>query len=190
MFKAEEFFSDHQIEINTSGKHSRRGWVQIRCPFCSGHLGWHGGVNIKGGFFNCWRCGYHWLPKVISKLMRIQIPEAIRLIKQYSIGGGRESQKQIKRIRPKELKTPTDLRSLNDAHRRYLKLRRFDADQIINLWGLKSTGFHGMYKHRIFIPVFFEWGMVSYQCLSPGVSPPYLACADENEIIPHKHIIY
>jgi DNA primase len=49
-----------------------------------------------------------------------------------------------------------------------------------------------MYKHRIFIPITFEWGVVSFQTLSPyrESNIPYLACEEEKEIIPHKHIVY
>ncbi len=82
------------------------------------------------------------------------------------------------------------MRNLTHTHYKYLDWRGFDPDKLRQQWGIKSTGFHGMYKHRIFIPVFFEWGLVSFQCLSPGHSPPYLACEEENEVIPHKHIVY
>jgi DNA primase len=58
------------------------------------------------------------------------------------------------------------------------------------MWGIQSTGLTGFYKHRIFIPVLFEWGVVSFQTLAPSHSPPYLGCEEKKEIIPHKHLVY
>lgn len=190
MFKAEQFLSDHHIDYTTTGKHARAGWVQIRCPVCSGNPGWHGGINIEHGFFNCWRHGSTWLPKIVSILLDIPISEAKRVIYKYSTPEGRRAYRKPQHIRPDRLKTP-DLQPLTPVHARYLEQERgFDPEQLKRLWGIQSTGLHGYYKHRIFIPVLFEWGVVSYQCMSPTGFPPYLGCKEVEEIIPHKHLLY
>lgn len=191
MFKAEQFLSDHRIDYTTTGKHARAGWVQIKCPFCSGHSGWHGGINIEGGFYNCWRCGYHWLPKVVEALLDVPIDSAKQLILKYSNKEGQGYRVRKKsQIRPDKLDLPAVFPYITDTHRNYLSDRNFDVDHLQRMWRIKSTGYTGFYKHRIFIPVFFEWAMVSFQCLSPYRNPPYLGCKEEGEIIPHKHLVY
>lgn len=191
MFKAEQFLSDHHIDYTTSGKHARAGWVQIKCPYCSGNPGWHGGINIEGGYYNCYRCGYHWLPKVIATLLNVPIGQVRGLISKYFTGEGQRYRKREEsQIRPNKLEMPLTLPHITDVHRNYLNARGFDTDQLQRVWGIQSTGYTGMYKHRIFIPVNFEWNTVSFQCLAPTRNPPYMACEEEKEIIPHKHLVY
>jgi hypothetical protein len=191
MFKAEQFLSDHHIDYTTTGKHARAGWVQIRCPACSGHAGWHGGINVEGSFYNCWRCGYHWMPKIISILLNVSIPQAKQLISRYSTKEGQRYRARKKdQIRPNELDSPPLLPHMADSHKDYLSARNFNPDHLQRVWGIKSTGYTGFYKHRIFIPVCFEWNVVSFQCLSPHRNPPYLGCSEQKEIIPHKHLVY
>jgi DNA primase len=71
-----------------------------------------------------------------------------------------------------------------------LERRRFNVEHLQRVWGIQSTTYAGFYKHRIFIPVTFEWQTVSFQCLAPTRNPPYLGCKEEKEIIPHKHLVY
>lgn len=79
---------------------------------------------------------------------------------------------------------------MTDVHKDYLSARNFDPEHLKRVWQIQSTGYTGFYKHRIFIPVLFEWTTVSFQCLSPYRNPPYLGCKEEKEIIPHKHLVY
>jgi len=191
MFKAEQFLSDHHIDYTTTGKHARAGWVQIKCPFCSGHSGWHGGFNVEGGFYNCWRCKYHWLPKVISTLLNIPTGQAKGVISKYSIKEGQRYRKGKRdQIRPNKLDSPPLFPYITDVQRNYLEGRKFNADHLQRVWEIQSTTYTGFYKHRIFIPINFEGSPVSFQCLSPYRNPPYLGCEEEKEIIPHKHLVY
>ena len=50
----------------------------------------------------------------------------------------------------------------------------------------------GFYSHRILAPVYFQGQIVTFQCRAthPGQTPPYLACADHDEVIHHKHTVY
>jgi hypothetical protein len=156
MFKAEQLLIDNQIDYATEGdhKHARPGWVQIKCPFCSGNPGWHGGINIERGYYNCYRCGSHWLPKVIQTLLRISIPEAKALIRGYTVGG-RVVRRRIERIKPETLDAPKT-QPLTFQHKEYLRGRGFNPDKIERMWGISSTEYHGYYKYRIFIPILFE----------------------------------
>jgi len=192
-FNAEHFCIDHSIDSTTHGKHSRPGWVQIHCPFCTGHSGWHGGFNIEGGYYNCYRCGHHWLDKVISTLLDIPFHQTKRIIAKYGIGSTIRKKKIRFSRRRNRVKLPQGLEHIRSEQRMYLFDRKFrPVAKIIREWNLQSTGYVGNYKHRIFAPVTLEGQMVSFQCRAshPNQSPPYLACAEKDEIVHHKHILY
>ncbi len=198
LFNAKKFCQDHHIEMSPPGhKHTRPGWVHIRCPFCSGNPGWHGGFNIKEGYYNCWRCGYHWIVKVVVNLLSISYQEAKLIIynKGYSSEQFRfQKSKTSTRINfKKEISLPPMTQyNLTKQHIDYLLSRRFDPIELKTKWNLMSTGNIGAYSHRILAPIYFRGHMVSYQCRATkiGQNPPYLACAGHDELIKHKDIIY
>jgi hypothetical protein len=79
-----QFCLDRGIPFVTEGhKHSRPGWVQVECPFCSGNPGYHLGHNEKDDFFNCWRCEWHGHVEVVKTLLKCSTGQALDLIKQY-----------------------------------------------------------------------------------------------------------
>ena len=48
MFDAKRFLDDYSIQYITEGhKHSRPGWIQIKCPFCNSREGWHLGLTWR-----------------------------------------------------------------------------------------------------------------------------------------------
>ena len=79
-----------------------------------------------------------------------------------------------------------------DRGKAYLKARGFVPDAIIQEYGLIITGTTGDYKFRIIIPIYQHGKLVSYQGRDyTGLSPiRYKACARENEIVHHKHLLY
>ena len=86
MFDAEQFCMDHDIDFAVGGKHYRKGWVNINCCFCTGNPGYHGGFNLRYGYYNCHRCGAHWLPKVLKELANTTFSNAQKLVYKYSTG--------------------------------------------------------------------------------------------------------
>jgi DNA primase len=79
-----------------------------------------------------------------------------------------------------------------DRGKDYLKSRGFVPEAIIQEYGLVITGPTGDYKFRIIIPIYQHGKLVSYQGRDyTGLSPiRYKACARENEIVHHKHLLY
>jgi DNA primase len=79
-----------------------------------------------------------------------------------------------------------------DRGKDYLKSRGFVPEAIIQEYGLIITGPIGDYKFRIIIPIYQHGKLVSYQGRDyTGLSPiRYKACARENEIVHHKHLLY
>ena len=167
MFNAKQFCEDHSIEIPRTSKNTRRGWVNIQCPFCDDTSN-HGGFNIKGGYYACWKCGGHWLPKVIAKLLSTSFDKAKLIQKQYSkTTPDYFRHKPTSFNRSKEISLPPLLSHLSANHVAYLKDKRDfkNYDKLIRDWNLKSTTNYGEYSYRIFAPIYFENQLVHRQRL-------------------------
>lgn len=196
------------IPHKTKGhKHCRPGWVQTRCPFCTGNPGYHLGFCFSQpgqfhGKFVCWRCGGKSIKRVLSKLLRLKSNEINKIIKDY---GGKSNygpaiDEQIK-IRRKAFKYPAKTEDLLPHHARYLSRRNFNPDKLEKDWGLLSTGpiaplvTNGKsldYSHRIIIPIEWEERIVSFQGrdATDKHKLKYMACPQDREIIEHKSILY
>lgn len=55
----EPFLSSYGIKYITKGPNLGRGWIGLSCPFCHDDPSYHLGVNIKHGYWNCWRNSSH-----------------------------------------------------------------------------------------------------------------------------------
>lgn len=50
------FLRSNHIPYATSGAHTTKGWVEIKCPFCgSADPSMHMGIKLRGKRWNCWR---------------------------------------------------------------------------------------------------------------------------------------
>ncbi len=194
----EQFLLDNEIPHSTSGKHARPGWIQIECPFCEGHEGYHGGFNIKDIYFNCWRCGWHSLSEVIQTLIGCTYYEAKKTIKDYDIYNSSDLTTDVKVV-PSSLTLPkiADFPpgypyNLSSRHIQYLKWRGFDLDDLLPQgYGIYSASNIGDYKFRLVIPIIFEGRIVSFTTRSTsGQEPKYLSCPKAEELIHHKHLLY
>jgi len=196
IFNIKQFLDDFGIPNTDRGKHARTKWIQIKCPFCSGHEGWHGGFNIEKEYYNCWRCGWRSLPDIIMELLGCSFPAAKTYLKKYK--NKPESSRDIGETRRlpspqyKGMTFPPNCQSLSDFHRKYLLSRNFDPDDLIHEWNLKGTSHLGDYRFRIIAPIYFQNQFVSYQGrdVTDRQEAKYKACEMENEILHHKHTLY
>lgn len=184
--------SDFQLETAPRDhKHWRDGWTAVECPFCSGNPGYHLGYNEEESYFNCWRCGWHPITEVISKLLRLSREQAARTISHYPAPLNLSREMSPKERFPFSL--PLGCRSAPlSIHRRYLESRRFEVEELIRRWRLQFTGKVGSYKLRVIAPVYRNGTMVSFQGRDvTGRSPlRYKACAENHERVPHKACLY
>lgn len=191
-----QLYRDHNITYQTEGhKHCRPGWINAPCPFCSGNAGLHLGVTLDGSHGYCWRCGYHPVPRIISKLLNVGETKAKAIIREYR--GVADAPDPKIRLRRKSHKLPSGVSPLLPVHKRYLKKRGFDPEKLERDWGLMGTGpvsqLDGIdYKHRIIVPVFWEGRRVTFQGRDITNRHPlkYLACPKAREAIHHKHLLY
>lgn len=197
-FDSKQFLNDFGIPIAPPGaKQASAGWVNIRCPHCSGSPGWHGGFSLTHSFYNCRRCGWHPLPDVIMQLTGYDFPAAKSLLKQYEISPVGLRDIDENRLSPSKAYLPIPLPEdcqdfLEKPHRTYLHSRGFDPDELEQEWELKSTGHKGKYKFRIIAPINLDGKPVSYQGrdITERQDAKYKACPKEEEIVHHKHTLY
>ena len=192
-FDAKQFFIDYGIDSASEGnKHTRQGWVQVPCPFCSGNPGYHLGFNLAHDYFNCWRCGFHPITKVIRTFAVCSWHDAKQLKKQYRSRSKLEQTPEQKRIKQKKLKLPSNMGKLGSRDFAYMERRGFDPYHTMGEWGIVSSGPTGGYKHRILIPIHYNNVMVSYQGRdTTGKSRlRYKACKKSDELIHHQSILY
>lgn len=182
---------DKRIPYREEGHHHcHAGWVQIHCPFCTdGTYGWHLGFNLLQGNFNCWRCGSFSAWDVLVQLFGKEI--AKQLMAQYHAGApNRPPVKTRKRM----LYTPPGIGSLESCHKRYLKRRGYDPDQLEQIWELKGTRHLSKdWSWRIVIPIKDkDVSTVAYcgRTLAKDVKPKYKMSNNEHILISPRQLLY
>ena len=197
-----QLLHDYNIPYQTSGhKHCRKGWANMPCPFCSGNPGLHLGLNIKYSYWYCWRCGHKKADAVIAKLLNVSINQARDIIKKYAtiVTFDNIVEKETENKEP--FKLPTNLLPLDKEHSpyhvKYLLKRNFDPNKLVKEWSLQATGPTSMlnelkFSNRIFIPIYWNGELVSYQArsINPKNEMRYLFCPKSMELINPKDILY
>lgn len=183
---------DHRIPFKEAGthRHASTGWVQVHCPSCDkGGDGYHCGINLNFGNCNCWRCGKLDRLDVFASLIGSK-KAAIKALRSYNTSSAIPGRKEVQLSSVCTL--PKEAGPLQKAHRRYLRGRGFDPDELEELWNLKGTGRFGRLSFRVIAPVYFDGKLVSYQGrdYTDRAQAPYLPCLKEEEARPHKDCLY
>lgn len=165
-----------------------RGWVNVRCPVCDDHSN-HGGFNIVGGYYHCWKCGSHNVKYVLRQLTGLnadQVDELFGLYEGRSIVLNNLNKTNKK---PKSIELPG--RPLPPIARKYLKSRRFDPDFIVEKYGVKYGGIAGTWRNRLLIPIVLDKRLISYQGRAiSDIKPRYLTLSVEKSVIDPKSVLY
>ena len=191
-------YNDYHVQFATEGsKHTRDGWVNIHCPFCTGSQDYHLGFNLDDNYFHCWRCGGKHPSQAISKILSVNLDKADQIIKEYGGVNSRVNQNVRVRVGTKPFLFPSGDLSLTKVHRSYLEGRGFDPDLLVKKWGLMGTGpvarLDGInYSHRILAPIHWDSKVVSFQSrdITKKHKLKYLACVQDRELIKHQTILY
>lgn len=199
-------FQDYGLRRASEGeKHYRPGWINVPCPFCSGHIGNHLGFNIEKEYWKCWRCGYKDLSKVIERLLGISYKEADKVIRRYQ-GKTKNIVSKQKVIRLK-FKMPDDTGAItrNKAAMQYMieerGFTRADIHWLAKKYQLKAIGDLGWLEwsekemdlsFRILAPIYHDLEIVSWQTrdITDNAYLKYITCPGLLEKIEHKHVLY
>jgi len=193
-----EIYKAYSIPFITEGnKHARDGWVNTHCPFCPGEQNYHLGYNLEDNYYNCWRCGPHFVDKTLEKLLNITHSQATQIIRQYGGTSHRIRKESKVKVSLTPFKFPSGELKLRVHHKKYLARRSFDYDKLAYEWQVTGTGpvsyLDGTnYSHRILAPIYWDGKVVSFQTRSLREDDPikYLACPMARELIEHQHILY
>jgi len=195
-FNAISFLRDFNIPHTTEHHHCSANRVQVHCPFCAGSKNYHLGIHLKNAHGNCWRCGSHSIFEIVSKLVHCSKKETKKILASYANVSDVKITNKSRRTKTiynkAEFKKPGILTKLTNKHKIYLNSRNFDYKELEDVWGIRSIGPIGEYRHRIFIPITYMNDIVSFQGRSTikNATLRYKTCAPENEAIHHKNIIY
>lgn len=183
LFNILQFLDDYKISYRTKGANVGKGWVGIQCPFC-GDTGFHGGFNIAGGYYYCWKCGSHHLNSVIAKLA----PTSFPTLQKYESHNFHYIHTEKSAVTDVQL--PGD--DLLPMHKLYLKKRGFSPEYLIDTYKIRGGGYTGEWKYRIIIPIYQKKILTSFQAraIHPSVQPRYKTLSTEKSIIDAKHSLY
>jgi len=203
----EQLYKDYNIPIaDETSKHYRDGWIQTRCPFCSGSDGFHLGYNLNQNYYNCYRCGWKSNIQGISCLLKVPYKKAQKIVKQYrGRGNYAKRTKTPVNIKKYGFKMPKNRNVLsNRLASNYLNKRGFPnncIDTLINDFDIRFTSHLGWFRygkkeidlrHRILAPIYHDSKIVSWQTRSIQKEPKlkYITCPEVVEKKKHKHILY
>jgi len=190
MFDALAFLRDNNIQYYEEGNNVSRGWVGIRCPLCFDHSN-HGGFNVAGGYYYCWKCGGHSLVEVVRELLSVSIEDAEATIDDYS---GRmavlQKLKEKRQARAKNIELPGE--PMQMIHRKYLRRRGFEPRHIEEKYHVLGTGPAGDFKLRLIIPIIYKGQVVSFtgRDITGEQKLRYKTLSIEESVINPKHVLY
>lgn len=182
-----QILDEYGIKHVSAGEHHHVSgdFVGIDCPFCGDDGDYHLGYNPNGDFCTCWKSGYHSKAEVLHALTG----EPWNKIKELLGSLDCDPRSEVKTNG--KLKIPEGVGPLLRCHRKYLKGRGFDPDQLEKLWGIKGIGPAPRFQFRLFIPIFFQGQMMSWTTRSTNdqSAKRYSGASKHEEAIPAKKLL-
>jgi hypothetical protein len=186
--RMEDLLEELGIECRREGhEHCRPGWIQLDCPFCSKEwFHFRLGYNIAKKYANCWACGFKRMPDVLAEATGEPVKKFLALFKEV------ESPKFKGQLHTGTLRLPTSVVPLKEAHKVYLRSRKFDPDILTDKWGVMGTDFDSTLPWRIFIPIVYRGEVVSWSTrrITDDNDRRYHNAAKWMEKLPRKELLY
>jgi hypothetical protein len=158
---------------------------------CDDHSN-HGGFNIEGGYYNCWRCGSSTIPWIIQELLGVSFGEAKAIQDQFDREVDYEVETQQDRQSGSPLTFTVPGSPIEERHEKYLLDRGYNPTTVVRKYGVLGTGRSAWLAHRIVIPIFYRSRAVSWQARSiiKDNDLRYLTCPKEQKLLDEKRIFY
>lgn len=185
----QQILDEHHIYYRTEGQYTRAGWIQLKCPFCTGGSDpnkLYCGYSLDSGAVSCWRCGKH---RALDTLVALtgQSYKTLRDLYERPVG----------RIDPElkasgSLKWPKRIGPLLPCHIQYLRERKFNVATLEKLWYLRGVGISTELAYRIVIPIDLYGQTVSWttRAIVDDVASRYISAKPEQEAVSHKLLLY
>lgn len=188
-----EILTELKISFVTEGqhRHCRNGWINFDCPFCGKDTNkFHMGYSISGGYTNCWRCGSHSLISSLIEHTGLSKQTIEKLLDGLPLVT--TSKKDEPEYKRNEVLLPKGLEDLSTPHKRYLKSRGFDIEEIQRLWKIQGISIAPKLSWRIFIPIFYHGEIVSWttRSISDDVERRYIDAGTNEERMKSTDLLY
>jgi hypothetical protein len=164
-----ELLNECGVDGRDAGQHHHvtDGFYGVDCPTCSPGAGaYRLGISLRGRAATCWICG------------RLPYVDTLAEVTGKPVGWilanlDRSGPPQAKVDKPRGvLRVPPQVGPLLPAHRKYLKFRGFDPDEIVETWGVGGIGnFAGNLSWRLYIPIHQGGKVVSWTTRSIADMP-------------------
>lgn len=189
--KISEIISQYNIPTAPEHHHhSREGWIQIDCPWCTKNARrWRLGIPEQGWICNCWSCGVHTLIDTLVEITNESYVGIKRLVDTLDFHPSRKGRRE-------ELKgnliLPSGLGPLLTQHKNYLKERGFNPNKLEKLWKLQGIGLAENLAWRIFIPITYKGEVVSWstRAIVDDVDRRYINAKSSQEKFSLKKVLY
>jgi len=189
-----EVLDDLNIPYSEQGKNVSDGWIGVQCPFPGcGDQSNHLGLHLSTPVVSCYNCGTtgNYLTFLIAEL-----------------GSYHNAKEILAKHSPRELKSQTDgkqdenkaiwvnlpddaNREMPDAHREFLKSRKFNPDELDSLYNFHYCGKYSEWANRIIVPIYKRNRLITFTTISIEDDPylRYRHFSKENSIIHCKNYL-
>jgi len=192
-FDIRAWLDDRSVRYSREGKNVSPGWIGIKCPWC-GDSSNHLGLNLKGKFINCWRCGKKGdIITLIRELEQCSFNRAKAIIEEFQDRTFDVLRQDIqKRHATGEILPKEATAEFPGLHFNYLRKRNFDPNIIIPKYGLLACGNTGDWKFRIIAPVFQDGKIVNFTArdVTGESRSKYKHCSNDRAIVSMKECLY
>lgn len=164
------------------------GWLGLVCPHCGIGGTKHGfGIHIRTLRTSCWKCSGRGLVAALCEITGLAHGDIKRRLGDLGSTGD-----DSRVVRPTgRYKEPVGVGPLLPVHRAYLEKRRFDPDEIAEVWGVRGIGLAPKLQFRLFLPVTVHNKQASWTTRAVGnVELRYISADPADERVPLKHTLY
>lgn len=183
---------EYGVSIAPEGHHhTTPNRVQSDCPHCSPNSNaYRLGFNLVTKRYACWSCGSVDLYGTLQLLFN-ETDTKVREIARQLRGTDYTSKVDTSKVRGK-LVIPKGVGPLLPCHRKYLKGRGFNPDELEKVWGIKGIGIDARLPWRIWIPIHQKNQIVSWttRSIKKDEIKRYKTARPEEELVNHKHVVF